>query len=90
MATLIIKYIEVVSEILNRDFFRFLCRASLIESPVQWIVKIWKQVEKKCWIKIWKTVSESVEDGKDEVEAVANVDGDKDMVEAVTHLSPVN
>ena len=62
----------------------------MIESPVKWIVEVRENVEKKCRIEIWKTVSESVEDGKDEVEAVANVDGNKDMVEAVSHLSPIN
>ena len=61
-----------------------------MKSPVEWIVKIWKKVEKKCWIEIWKTVSESVKDGKDKVEAIANVDGNKDVVEAVSHLSPVS
>ena len=35
-----------------------------------------------------KTVSEGVHDGKDEVEAVADVERDQDVVEAVSHFSP--
>ena len=47
-------------------------------------------MEKKCWIEIWKTVSESVKDGKDEVKTVTDVDGYEDVVEAVFHLSSVS
>ena len=35
-----------------------------------------------------KTVPEGVHDGKDEVEAVADVERDQDVVEAVSHFSP--
>ena len=35
-----------------------------------------------------KTVPDGVHDGKDEVEAVADVEGDEDVVEAVAHLFP--
>ena len=34
-----------------------------------------------------KTVSDGVHDGKDEVEAVADVERDQDVVEAVPHFS---
>ena len=47
-------------------------------------------MEKKCWIEIWKTVSESVKDGKDEVKTVTDVDGYEDVVEAVFHLASVS
>ena len=59
-------------------------------SPVKWIVEVRENVEKKCRIEIWKTVSESVKNGKDEVKAVTDVDGDEDVVEAVFHLSSVS
>ena len=36
-----------------------------------------------------KTVSDGVHDGKDEVETVADVQRDQDVVEAVPHLFPV-
>ena len=35
-----------------------------------------------------KTVPDGVHDGEDEVEAVADVEGDQDVVEAVAHLFP--
>ena len=35
-----------------------------------------------------KTVPDGIHDGEDEVEAVADVEGDKDVVEAVSHFSP--
>ena len=35
-----------------------------------------------------KTVPDGVHDGEDEVEAVADVKGDQDVVEAVPHFSP--
>ena len=36
-----------------------------------------------------KTVSDGVHDGKDEMETVADVQRDQDVVEAVPHLFPV-
>ena len=36
-----------------------------------------------------ETVSDGVHDGKDEVEAVADVERNQDVVEAVPHLSPL-
>ena len=36
-----------------------------------------------------KTVSDGVHDGKDEVETVADVQRDQDVVEAIPHLFPV-
>ena len=35
-----------------------------------------------------KTVPDGVHDGEDEVEAVADVEGNQDVVEAVAHLFP--
>ena len=35
-----------------------------------------------------KTVPDGVHDGKDEVEAVTDVERDQDVVEAVSHFSP--
>jgi len=40
------------------------------------------------WVKLPKTVPDGVHDGEDEVEAVADVEGDQDVVEAVAHLFP--
>ena len=36
-----------------------------------------------------KTVPDGVHDGEDEVEAVADVEGNQDVVEAVAHLFPM-
>ena len=36
-----------------------------------------------------ETVSNGVHDGKDEVEAVADVERDQDVVETVAHFSPI-
>ena len=37
-----------------------------------------------------KTIPDGVHDGEDEVETVADVEGDQDVVETVSHLFPIN
>ena len=37
-----------------------------------------------------KTIPDGVHDGEDKVETVADVEGDQDVVETVSHLFPIN
>ena len=44
---------------------------------------------RKLWDFLTKTVPDGVHDGEDEVKAVADVESDQDVVEAVAHLFPM-
>ena len=45
----------------------------------------------RCWqIFLTKAIPDGVHDGKDEMEAVADVESNQDVVEAIPHFSPFN